>query len=418
MHQAPTLRICFRTKLRSVFRWFADRFDAQRATAQPAASGFTVAITAWDTGGMRTCRAAILHEFNAPLVIHDDLHVADPKQGEVLVRLGASGVCRSDLHTIEWTGHVAVPSMLGHEGAGTVEAIGPGVEELKVGDRVVMAWVAPCGRCRMCRRERPALCTEQGSYEAGFLLDGTSRYSLQGETVHHYSSSTFSEYSVVPEVAAIKVDTELPWEHLALVGCAVTTGVGAAINTAKVRTGDTVAVIGCGGVGLSAVQGARIAGAARIIAVDTNAAKLALARDLGATEVVNASEADAVEAVQGLTGGVDHAFEALGHLHTIDQAIRMTGRGGQTTLIGMVQKHDLTQVATLDLIVEERTIAGSWYGTFLPKRDWPLIIGWLESGDLRLDQMIERITLADINVAFDRIRSTEAARQVIVFSGA
>jgi S-(hydroxymethyl)glutathione dehydrogenase/alcohol dehydrogenase len=163
------------------------------------------------------------------------------------------------------------------------------------------------------------------------------------------------------------------------------------------------------------VQGARIAGASRIIAVDTNASKLALAKELGATDVVNASETDAVAAVRALTGGVDHAFEALGYLPTIDQAIRMTGLAGQTTLIGMVEDTDLSQISTLGLILEERTIAGSWYGTFLPKRDWPLIVGWLESGDLMLDQMIERITLDDINVAFDRIRSTEANRQVIIF---
>jgi Zn-dependent alcohol dehydrogenase len=364
---------------------------------------------------MRTCRAALLHEFNAPLIIHGDLVVDDPKQGEVLVKLGASGVCRSDLHTIEWTGRVDVPSMLGHEGAGTVEAVGPGVQNLKVGDKVVLAWVAPCGQCKMCQRNRPALCTEQGKFEFGSLLDGTSRYSIHGESVAVYSSSTFSEYCVVPEVSAIKVETELPWEYLALVGCAVTTGVGAAINTAKVAPGDTVAVVGCGGVGLSALQGARIAGASRIIAVDTTPSKLELAKQLGATDVVNAAEVDAVEAVLALTGGVDHAFEALGYLPTIDQAIKMTGRGGQTTLIGMVEPEQLTEIATLGMITDERTIAGSWYGTFLPSRDWPLIVGWLESGDLMLDQMIERITLDDINVAFDRIRSNEAARQVVIF---
>ena len=364
---------------------------------------------------MRTCRAALLHEFNAPLIVHDDLVVDDPKQGEVLVKLGASGVCRSDLHTIEWTGRVDVPSMLGHEGAGTIEAVGPGVQNLKVGDKVVLAWVAPCGHCKMCQKERPALCTEQGKFEFGSLLDGTTRYSIHGEPVAVYSSSTFSEYCVVPEVSAIKVETELPWEYLALVGCAVTTGVGAAINTAKVAQGDTVAVVGCGGVGLSALQGARIAGASRIIAVDTTPSKLELAKQLGATDVVNASEVDAVEAVLALTGGVDHAFEALGYLPTIDQAIKMTGRGGQTTLIGMVEPEQLTEIATLGMITDERTIAGSWYGTFLPSRDWPLIVGWLESGDLMLDQMIERITLDDINVAFDRIRSNEAARQVVIF---
>lgn len=364
---------------------------------------------------MRTCRAALLHEFNAPLVVHDDLQVDDPQAGEVLVRMGASGVCRSDLHTIEWTNRIPVPSMLGHEGAGTVEAVGPGVTGLAVGDRVVLAWVAPCGHCRMCQRERPALCTEQGAYETGFAVDGTTRYRLGDTPVHHYSSSTFSEYAVVPEVAAIKVETDLPWEHLALVGCAVTTGVGAAINTAKVGRGDTVAVIGCGGVGLSALQGARIAGAERIIAIDANEAKLGLARELGATDVIDARAVDAVEEVRRLTGGVDHAFEALGMLPTIDQAIRMTGRGGQTTLIGMVEATDLTEIASVGLVVEERTIAGSWYGTFVPQRDWPLIVGWLESGELMLDQMIERIELDQINEAFDRIRSNEAGRQVVIF---
>jgi S-(hydroxymethyl)glutathione dehydrogenase/alcohol dehydrogenase len=367
---------------------------------------------------VRTCRAAILEAYDAPLVIRDDLEVADPEPGEVLVRLGASGVCRSDLHSIDWTDRLPLPSMLGHEGAGTVEAIGPGVASVKVGDRVVLAWVAPCGECRMCRRERPALCTEQGGYESGFMVDGTSRYSLQGQTVHHYSCSTFSEYVVVPEVAAIRVETDLPWEHLALIGCAVTTGVGAALNTAKVQPGDTVAVVGCGGVGLSAVQGARIAGASRIIAVDTQASKLALAAELGATDVVDASAVDPVEAVRELTGGVDHAFEALGLIPTIDQALRMTGRGGRTTLIGMVEAHELTEIATMPMIVEERSIAASWYGTFVPQRDWPRIVGWLESGDLMLDQMIERIALDDINLAFDRIRSSEAARQVVVFDGA
>jgi S-(hydroxymethyl)glutathione dehydrogenase/alcohol dehydrogenase len=351
-------------------------------------------------------------------MVRDDLEVAAPGPGEVLVRLGASGVCRSDLHSIDWTDRIPVPSMLGHEGAGTVEAIGAGVESVAVGDRVVLAWVAPCGTCRMCQRERPALCTEQGGYETGFMVDGTSRYSRQGHMVHHSSCSTFSEYSVVPEVAAIPVRTDLPWEQLALIGCAVTTGVGAALNTAKVRPGDTVAVVGCGGVGLSALQGARIAGASRIIAIDTQAPKLALARELGATDTIDATTADPVEAVRELTGGVDHAFEALGLLPTIDQAIRMTGRGGQTTLIGMVEAHELTEIATMPMIVEERAIATSWYGTVVPQRDWPLIVGWLESGDLVLDRMIERIRLDDINEAFDRIRTSEAARQVIVFDGA
>jgi Zn-dependent alcohol dehydrogenase len=365
---------------------------------------------------MQVMRAAILHEYNAPLVVHDNVQVAEPKAGEVLVKLGASGVCRSDVHSSEWVGVQPIPSLLGHEGAGTVVAVGPGVTELAIGDRVVLMWVAPCGSCKMCDRERPSLCEGQGSYEIGFAVDGTSRYSLNGELIHHYSCSTFGEYSVVPVEGAIKVDTDLPWEYLALVGCAVTTGVGAAINTANVRSGDSVAVIGCGGVGLSAIQGARIAGASTIIAVDTNPGKLELARELGATDTVNSSDVDAIEAVKTICpNGVDHALEALGRDTTIQQAIDMTTRGGQTTLIGMAKAEIRPSIPALDMVVEERTVAGSWYGSFVPARDIPKIVGWLETGDLKLDAIIERITLDDVNTAFDRIRSGEANRQVIIF---
>ncbi|MGA0121631.1 MAG: zinc-binding dehydrogenase [Gaiellales bacterium] len=365
---------------------------------------------------MHTCRAALVEELHAPLAVVDDLEVATPGPGEVLVRLGASGVCRSDLHSKGDLGDiVAVPSMLGHEGAGTVEQVGAGVGGVKVGDRVVLSWVAPCGGCGMCAQELPALCQDQGLFLEGLMADGTSRFSHQGRSVRHYCSSTFSELTVVPAACAVPVATDLPWEALALVGCAVTTGVGAVLNSARVQPGQSVAVIGAGGVGLSAVQGARIAGAGRIIAVDTNPAKLELARGLGATDVVDASATDPVEAVLALTGGVDHAFEALGHVATIEQAIAMTRPTGRATLIGMAMPDQRPGLPALDVVVGERVVAGSWYGSFLPARDWPRIVGWLESGDLVLDDLIERITLDDVNRAFDRIRSGEAARQVIVY---
>ena len=364
---------------------------------------------------MRTMRAAVMHEPNTPLVVRDNIEVQDPQAGEVLVRIGASGVCRSDLHTINWDVPWPLPTILGHEGAGTIEMIGAGVDHVRVGDRVVLSWVAPCGACRMCAAGRPALCEYQGAFEQGLMPDGTSRYRLDGVPVHHFTGSTFAELSVVPAVCAIPIAADVPIEQLALVGCAVTTGVGAVFNTARVQPGETVVVIGCGGVGLSAIQGARLAGASRIIAVDTNAAKLALARTLGATDAVDASSVDPVEAVRGLTGGVDHAFEALGRPTTIEQAVRMTRRAGQATLIGMAPPRAEPSFPALDLVTEERVIAGSWYGGFLPSRDVPRIVGWLASGDLRLDAMIERIKLDDINAAFDRIRTGEATRQVIIF---
>ncbi len=364
---------------------------------------------------MRTCRAAIAESLHAPLTVVDDLEVADPGPGEVLVRLGASGVCRSDVHSLAGIDGITTPSLLGHEGAGEVAAIGAGVEGVAVGDRVVLAWVAPCGSCRMCARDLPALCEDQESFLQGLMADGTSRFSQGGRTIRHYCSSTFSEWSVVPAACAVPVVTELPWEQLALVGCAVTTGVGAVMNSARVQPGETVAVIGAGGVGMSAIQAARIAGAGRVIAIDANPAKLSLARELGATDAVDASAEDAVAAVLELTGGVDHAFEALGATATIEQAIAMTAPAGRATLIGMAMPDQRPGLPALDVVVGERVVAGSWYGSFVPSRDWPRIIAWLESGDLVLEPMIERITLDDVNRAFDRIRSGEAGRQVIVF---
>ena len=279
-------------------------------------------------------RAAVLRAFGEPLVV-EELELDPPKAGEVLVRMAASGVCHSDLHVAQGIHPTELPVVLGHEGAGVVEEVGSGVDGLEPGDHVLLTWLPYCGHCRQCARGKLNLCENVGWYDAT-MEDGTCRFHRNGTEIHHYNTSSFAERSVVPARTAIPVDRDLPLTELALMGCAVMTGVGAVLNTAGVRPGDTVAVVGCGGVGLNVVQGARIAGATTIIAVDVVSAKLDLARELGATHVVDASSADPVEAVRDLShGGVDHAFEALGRPETIETALGLTGRGGQSVLIGM-----------------------------------------------------------------------------------
>jgi Zn-dependent alcohol dehydrogenase len=248
------------------------------------------------------------------------------------------------------------------------------------------------------------------------MEDGTCRLHSNGRAVHHYNTSSFAEQSVVPARTAVKVDPTLPLTELALMGCAVMTGVGAALNTAHVRPGDTVAVVGCGGVGLNVVQGARIAGATTIVAVDVVPAKLELARELGATEVVDAGDGDPVAAVHELVpGGVDHAFEALGRPETIETTIALTGRGGQAVLIGMAPPDARVPVDALTTTLEERCVRGSWYGSCAPLRDLPLLVELYRGGSLRLDPLITACTLDDVNDAFRRMEAGETARSVIVY---
>jgi Zn-dependent alcohol dehydrogenase len=250
------------------------------------------------------------------------------------------------------------------------------------------------------------------------MEDGTCRFHRDGQRIHHYNTSSFAERSVVPAQTALRVDPDLPLTELALMGCAVMTGVGAALNTAGVRPGDVVAVVGCGGVGLNVVQGARIGGAGTIIAVDVVPEKLALARELGATHAVDASSADPIEAVRDLSsGGVDYAFEALGRPETIDAAIRMTSRGGQAILIGMAPPDARIPLDALTATIEERGVRGSWYGSCLPLRDFPLLVNLYRDGRLRLDPMITPCGLEDVNDAFRRMEAGDTARSVIVYSG-
>ncbi len=361
-----------------------------------------------------TIRAAVLHEFGQPLVV-EELELDPPKAGEVGVRMAASGVCHSDLHVAHGTHPTSLPVILGHEGAGIIEQVGPGVTGLQPGDHVLLTWLPYCGHCRECVRGRPNICENTAWYDAT-MEDGTCRFHMRGQDVHHYNTSSFAERSVVPARTAIKVDPSLPLAELALMGCAVMTGVGAVVNTAQVRPGDTVAVVGCGGVGMNVIQGARIAGAGAIIAVDVVPAKLELARQMGATDVIDASEHDPVEAVRELVpGGVDHAFEALGRPETIATAIALIGRGGEALLIGMAPPDARVGIDALTTTLEERCVRGSWYGSCVPLRDIPLLVDMYRDGRLQLAPLITRCGLEDVNDAFARMEAGETARSVIVY---
>lgn len=360
-------------------------------------------------------KAAVLYEYGEPLVV-EEVELDRPREGEVLVRMAASGVCRSDLHTIKGVHPWALPVVMGHEGAGVVEEVGPGVGHVRPGDHVILSWLPYCGRCRFCSAGRPNLCEDLEWSIAGTMMDGTTRLHKDGQRIHHYNTSSFAERSVVPAQTAIPIDPSLPLVELALMGCAVMTGVGAVLNTARVRPGESVVVVGCGGVGLSAVQGAAIAGARPIVAVDAVAAKLDLACQLGATNGVDTSRGDAAAAVREiLAGGADHVFEAIGQPETIGLALDLTGRGGQTVLVGLAAPDAGIPFDPLTLTFEERSIRGSWYGGCRPGVDFRLLLDLYGAGKLRLDPLISTCALEDVNEAFAAMEAGEVARSVIVF---
>jgi Zn-dependent alcohol dehydrogenase len=268
----------------------------------------------------------------------------------------------------------------------------------------------------MCARGRPVLCEDLAWSDAGTMMDGTVRFHAGGVPVHHYTTSTFSSLSVVPAQSCVPVAGDLPLDELALMGCAVLTGFGAVLNTAQVRPGDRVAVIGCGGVGLNVVQAAALAGATTIVAVDVSARALELARELGATATVQAAAGAAEAAVrEHAGGGVDCAFEALGRRDTIELALAVTGRGGQTVLIGMAAPGETASIDPLTLTVEEREVRGSWYGSCRPTVDLPVLVDLYRAGRIRLGAITEPIGLQDVNRAFDALRSGRAGRAVVVF---
>lgn len=363
-------------------------------------------------------RAAVLEETGGALAVQE-LDLAPPARGEVLVRLHASGVCHSDQNAIDGTSATRCPAVLGHEGAGVVEALGEGVSGVEVGDHVALSWAPSCGRCGECVRELPQLC--QAAWPAmgvGGLLDGTTRLSRDGEPIYHYSLiSSFAEACVVPERSCVVVPKDVPFDVAGLVGCAVTTGVGAVWNTAKVRPGDRVAIVGCGGVGLSALLGAVAAGAGEIVAVDVSEAKLAVARELGATQgVVWAGTAEATaEAVRDVSsGGVDYAIEATGRPEAMLAAFHSTRNRGAAVLIGIPREDAVLSIPPLSIPRMERRILGSIYGSARPERDFLTILDLYRRGRLPLDLLVShRLPLERIDEAFGLMHAGEARRAVL-----
>jgi S-(hydroxymethyl)glutathione dehydrogenase/alcohol dehydrogenase len=352
---------------------------------------------------------------HAPLVL-EDVRIDDPGPGEVRVRTVASGICHSDLHVIEGGLPVPPPCILGHEPAGVVEAVGEGVSEVAPGDHVIGCLTAWCGVCKFCTEGRPYLCPTQF---AGRPPGAKPRLAgANGDPIFQFANlSSFAERMLCPQRSLVKIRDDMPLDRASLIGCGVTTGLGAVLNTVRVPAGASVAVIGCGGVGLAAIQGARIVGAGRIIAVDTQPWKLELARKLGATDCVDAGAGDPVAAVQGRTGGgADFAFECIGLVPTVQQAIGMTGRGGTTVLVGVVPVAQLVPISAADLTLQEKKVVGSYMGSNRFRFDMPRYVDFYLDGRLRLDEMISsRIGLDEVNAAFERMRKGEAARQVIVF---
>jgi alcohol dehydrogenase len=348
-----------------------------------------------------------------------DLDLAPPGRGEVLVRVAAAGLCHSDLSVIDGSRPRPVPMALGHEAAGVVEALGDGATDLSVGDHVVLVFVPSCGRCSPCAAGRPALC-EPGARanSAGTLLAGVRRLSFKAEPVnHHLGVSAFADHAVVARESCVKIDPELPLDLAALFGCAVLTGVGAVINTARVEPGASVAVVGLGGVGLSAVLGAKLAGARRIVAVDLSDDKLAFAQKLGATDAINAASPDAVEAIRALTGGgVEVAFDMAGAVPALELAYAITARGGTTVTAGLPHPEKRMALAPVTLVAEERTLKGSYIGSAAPLRDVPRLIALFKAGKLPVDAlMTHRLKLDEINEGFDRLREGIGVRQVVTF---
>ena len=363
-------------------------------------------------------RAAVLEETNGPHLVQE-LDLAPPHANEVLVRLHASGVCHSDYNAIDGTAETRCPAVLGHEGAGVIESVGPGVTRVAVGDHVALSWAPSCGECGECLRDLPQLCsTAWPAMGTGGLMDGTTRLSRGGEPVYHYSFlSTFAEACVVPERSCVPIPHDVPFDVAGLVGCAVTTGVGAVWRTAQARPGDRVAVIGCGGVGLSALMAAVAVGAEPVIAVDAAPGKLDVARSFGATDGVlwagTAEEtAEAIRETSG--GGVDYAIEATGRPEAMLAAFLATRARGAAVLIGIPRADAVLPLPALSIPRMERRILGSIYGSSRPERDFPRTLALYRSGRLPLDRLVShRLPLDAVEEAFTLMRSGEALRVVL-----
>ena len=373
-------------------------------------------------------KAAVLYEMGAsppyaesqPLRI-DEISLAGPGPGEVLVEIAGAGLCHSDLSVVDGSRPRTMPMVMGHEASGIVREVGAEVNEFAPSDPVVFSFVPICGRCRFCASGRGALC-EAGAQAniAGTLLSGARHFVDSNSTVcnHHLGVSGFSQFTVAAQESLVKIDASLPLATAALFGCAVMTGVGAIVNTARVMPGTSVAVFGMGGVGLSAVMGARAAGAYPIVAVDKLEDKLKIASQVGATHTVNAAHGDPIAAVKDLTGGgVDNALESVGNEQVLIQAYQATRRGGTTITIGLPAPGKLFSIPAVSLTMEERTIKGSYMGSSVPRRDIPRYIGMYLAGLLPVDKLhTHTLRLDDINLGFDRLAQGMAVRQIVSFA--
>jgi alcohol dehydrogenase len=366
-------------------------------------------------------RGAVLRELGlpAPYAESRPLEIAElqldrPGPGEVLVRVRAAGLCHSDLSVIDGSRPRVMPMVLGHEAAGEVVETGPGVSGLAAGDHVVLTFVPSCGTCAPCLAGRAALCEPGAAANAaGTLLSGARRW---GDGLHHHLGvSAFAEQIVVSERSAVRVDPALPFDVAALFGCAVLTGVGAVLHSARVAPGDSVAIFGLGGVGLAALLGARVAGAGTIVAVDVVPAKLERARELGATHAVPAGP-DAVEAVRDLTGGgATHVVETAGSARVLADAYAATRRGGTTVTVGLPHPEQQFSIPAVSLVAEERTLRGSYLGSSVPARDIPRFVALHLAGQLPVEHLLtHRLALDELNEGFDRLARGEAVRQAVI----
>jgi len=365
-------------------------------------------------------KAAVLTGVDTPLVIREDISVQAPGPNEVRVKLGASGVCHSDLSVMNGTIPLPTPIVLGHEGAGTVIEVGDGVTRVAVGDHVVLSFVPNCQECYYCRRGQGYLCEKSAMQAAGGMLDGTTRLSSSEGPLHQMAClGTFSEETIVPDISVVKIPDDIPLKVAALIGCGVLTGVGAALNTADIRDGDSVVVIGCGGVGLNVIQGAKVAGASTIIAIDMFESKLAMAKQFGATDVIKADDGDPVAKVLELTGGrgADTSFEVIGLGATMEQAINTTRNGGEVVLVGVPRLDVFLNLnAAFTFLYLAKTVKGCWYGSSNVNQDVPKLLELYQSGKLDLEDLISReIAVEDVNDAFDAMQSGEVARSVITY---
>ena len=362
-------------------------------------------------------RAALLETVGAALQIVDDIDVAPPAPGQVKVRVANCGLCHSDLTIMEMAGAGMVPAILGHEAAGIVAEVGIGVRTLTAGDKVLLAPLAPCGRCYWCVRNEHAICQEAMFGLGGGYADGTTPLTRGGQVVARgVGVGGFSEFVITSESGAVKIDPDTPLEIAAVVGCSVQTGVGAVLNTAAVETGATVLVMGLGGIGISAVQGARIAGAATIICSDPNGERRQAALGFGATDVLDPTSTDLVEAVHELTRGigVDYAFDACGSAALLESGLRATRRGGMTVGVGVAKATEMVSLSAVGHVMQEKKLVGSVLGSSNPHREVPRMLSLWRAGVLDLEGMISfRRPLEEINEGFDDMKAGRGIRTVL-----